>query len=46
MSAGDFWPLLLQIYPPTRYQAPTEREIPLILLHPIDTALYGAVPAL
>jgi F420H(2)-dependent quinone reductase len=41
-----FWPLLLHIYPPyAQYQARTDREIPLIVLHPIDTALYSAVPA-
>jgi deazaflavin-dependent oxidoreductase (nitroreductase family) len=39
------WPLVLQIYPPyARYQARTDRQIPLLLLHPIDTALYQAVP--
>jgi deazaflavin-dependent oxidoreductase (nitroreductase family) len=41
-----FWPLLLQIYPPyARYQARTDREIPLIVLHPIDNELYRFVPA-
>src|SRR6266508_3131302 len=41
-----FWPLLLQIYPPyARYQARTDRGIPLIALHPIDTDLYQFVPA-
>lgn len=40
-----FWPLLLQLYPPyAQYQARTDREIPLSVLHPIDTALYNAVP--
>ncbi len=35
-----FWPLLLQLYPPyARYQARTDRTIPLIALHPIDTEL-------
>jgi deazaflavin-dependent oxidoreductase (nitroreductase family) len=41
----QFWPLLLQLYPLyARYQARTDREIPLIVLHPIDTALYQFVP--
>lgn len=41
----QLWPLLLQIYPPyAHYQARTDRVIPLVLLHPIDTALYRAVP--
>jgi F420H(2)-dependent quinone reductase len=40
-----FWPLLLQVYPPyARYQARTNREIPLLALHPIDTQLYRHVP--
>jgi F420H(2)-dependent quinone reductase len=42
-----FWPLLLQVYPPyAQYQTRTDRQIPLTLLHPIDTELYHAVPAL
>jgi hypothetical protein len=33
------------IYPPyTRYQARTDREIPLVVLHPIDMELYRHVP--
>lgn len=37
------WPLLLQVYPPyDRYQARTDREIPLVLLRPLDTELYEA----
>ncbi len=41
-----FWPLLLQVYSPyARYQARTDREIPLIVLHPLDTELYRSVPA-
>lgn len=48
-SRGDrkrFWPLLLHIYPPyARYQARTDREIPLIALRPIDQVLYDGVPA-
>lgn len=41
-----FWPLLLQIYPPyAHYQARTDREIPLIVLHPIDTGLDRHIPA-
>ncbi len=40
-----YWPLLLQLYPPyARYQARTDREIPLVLLHPRDAALAEAVP--
>lgn len=40
-----FWPLLLRVYPPyTRYQARTDREIPLVVLHPVDTELYRYVP--
>jgi F420H(2)-dependent quinone reductase len=40
-----FWSLLLLVYPPyTRYQARTDREIPLVVLHPIDTELYRYVP--
>jgi F420H(2)-dependent quinone reductase len=40
-----FWPLLLCVYPPyTRYQARTDREIPLLVLHPIDMELYRFVP--
>jgi F420H(2)-dependent quinone reductase len=40
------WPALLQVYPPyARYQARTDRPIPLLLLRPIDTDLYHAVPA-
>ncbi|HWQ12601.1 MAG TPA: nitroreductase/quinone reductase family protein [Roseiflexaceae bacterium] len=40
-----FWPLLLQLYPPyARYQARTDREIPLVVLQPRDAALYDAVP--
>jgi deazaflavin-dependent oxidoreductase (nitroreductase family) len=40
-----FWPLLLCVYPPyTRYQARTDREIPLVVLHPIDIELYRFVP--
>ena len=40
------WPLLLQVYPPyAQYQTRTDRQIPLILLHPIDTELCHAVPA-
>lgn len=39
------WPLVLQIYPPyARYQARTDREIPLIILHPMDTDLLRYVP--
>jgi deazaflavin-dependent oxidoreductase (nitroreductase family) len=39
------WPLLLCVYPPyARYQARTNREIPLLALHPIDTQLYLHVP--
>jgi deazaflavin-dependent oxidoreductase (nitroreductase family) len=41
-----FWPLLLQVYPPyADYQKRTDRQIPLLVLHPIDTELYQAVPA-
>ena len=41
-----FWPLLLQVYPPyADYQARTDREIPLVVLHPIDVDLYRNVPA-
>lgn len=37
------WPLLLQVYPPyDRYQARTDREIPLVLLRPLDTGLHEA----
>src|SRR5215207_9252114 len=40
-----FWPLVLRVYPPyARYQARTDREIPLLVLHPIDTQLYRYVP--
>jgi deazaflavin-dependent oxidoreductase (nitroreductase family) len=40
------WPLLLQIYPTyDRYQALTDRTIPLVLLRPIDREVQGAVPA-
>jgi deazaflavin-dependent oxidoreductase (nitroreductase family) len=40
-----FWPLLLRVYPPyARYQARTDREIPLVVLRPIDTELYRYVP--
>jgi len=40
------WPLFLQVYPPyARYQARTNRDIPLLVLHPIDTELYRYVPA-
>ncbi len=40
-----FWPLLLRVYPPyARYQARTDREIPLLALYPIDTQLYRHVP--
>jgi F420H(2)-dependent quinone reductase len=40
-----FWPLLLRVYPPyTRYQDRTDRKIPLVVLHPIDTELYCHVP--
>jgi F420H(2)-dependent quinone reductase len=40
-----FWPLLLQVYPPyARYQMRTDRPIPLLILHPIDTKLYQYVP--
>jgi deazaflavin-dependent oxidoreductase (nitroreductase family) len=39
------WPLLLQVYPPyARYQARTDRQIPLVLLHPIDRELLRAIP--
>jgi deazaflavin-dependent oxidoreductase (nitroreductase family) len=41
-----FWPLLLQVYPPyAQYQARTDREIPLLVLHPIDRDIYRFVPA-
>ncbi|MFL5804314.1 MAG: nitroreductase/quinone reductase family protein [Roseiflexaceae bacterium] len=41
-----FWPLLLQVYPPyAQYPTRTDCTIPLLVLRPIDTALYGAVPA-
>jgi hypothetical protein len=34
------------VYPPyAQYQTRTDRQIPLILLQPIDTELYDAVPA-
>lgn len=40
-----FWPLLLQVYPPyARYQARTDRAIPLVILHPIDRQLSQFVP--
>ncbi len=40
-----FWPLALQVYPPyARYQARTDREIPLVVLQPIDPELYQCVP--
>jgi deazaflavin-dependent oxidoreductase (nitroreductase family) len=40
------WPLLLQVYPGyARYQSRTDREIPLVLLHPLDPGLAEAVPA-
>ena len=41
-----FWPLLLQIYPGyDQYQALTDRQIPLLVLHPLDRELYRYVPA-
>jgi deazaflavin-dependent oxidoreductase (nitroreductase family) len=49
-ATGDerrrYWPLLLQVYPPySRYQARTDREIPLVILQPIDAQLYRHLPA-
>jgi deazaflavin-dependent oxidoreductase (nitroreductase family) len=39
------WSLLLRVYPPyTRYQARTDREIPLVVLQPIDVELHRYVP--
>jgi len=41
-----FWPLLLEVYPRyEEYQARTDREIPLLVLHPIDRAIFRFVPA-
>lgn len=41
-----FWPLMLQVYPTyARYQARTDREIPLVVLQPIDRHLSRFVPA-
>ena len=40
-----YWPMLLQVYPPyDRYQARTDRQIPLVILQPIDKQLYQHVP--
>jgi F420H(2)-dependent quinone reductase len=40
------WPLLLEIYPTyAEYQTRTDREIPLLLLHPIDAELRQFLPA-
>jgi deazaflavin-dependent oxidoreductase (nitroreductase family) len=45
MERDQLWPLMVQMYPPyVRYQARTDRVIPLVLLDPIDTELYRAVP--
>ena len=42
-----YWPLLLQVYPPySRYQARTDREIPLVILQPIDAELSQHLPTL
>ena len=42
----QFWPLVLQMYPPyARYQARTDREIPLVVLQPLDRYLRRFVPA-
>jgi len=39
------WSLALQVYPPyARYQARTDREIPLVVLQPIDPEIYQGVP--
>jgi F420H(2)-dependent quinone reductase len=39
------WPLLVEVYPGyANYQARTDREIPLVLLHPLDPELAEAVP--
>jgi len=39
------WPLLLQVYPTyDSYQARTDREIPVVLLHPRDSALLRHIP--
>jgi deazaflavin-dependent oxidoreductase (nitroreductase family) len=40
-----FWPLSLQVYPPyAQYQGRTDRQIPLLVLHPIETELFRHVP--
>ena len=39
------WPLMVQMYPPyQRYQARTDRVIPLVLLHPRDSNLARDLP--
>jgi F420H(2)-dependent quinone reductase len=38
------WPLLVQLYPPyAQYQVRTTREIPLLILHPLDPALRQSI---
>ena len=40
-----FWPMLLEIYPQyADYQERTDREIPLVVLEPVDAGLRAHVP--
>lgn len=44
-ARAHLWPLLLEVYPGyDNYQARTDREIPVVLLHPRDSVLLQHVP--